>query len=518
MQRFKRSFILLTCRHLLKGAVRAGVYTGGQGACTNKKLCYTKAMEQRGMERKQICALKGRAERTKRKGLFSSLLFSSLLFSLLMLCAGCTGNGGAANSDGEIYNPDGTPVSSNSAGGGTGGGSSAAGAGSSASGGFTASDLWNRANAGDATGIVQLVSSDTQASPETCTIVFSASDLGLPSGGTARLVIEEIAYDVTASADADGNVTFVVPLIQVGATVTVELSVMDASDTVLWYGSKTQQVGNGDNLEITLESQVSASEVIMKTGSEIKTALVALGATTAPLKTFAASPTPPADGAATQKLSADDSPVEVLAWCDGTSIKYYAAGYTDASPAVKIPLNADSSNMFYLCSKLSSIDLSGFDTGSVTTMNCMFYDCSSLGSLDLSSFDTSSVTDMSCMFSGCEVLTSIIGLSSFDTSSVTDMGFMFASSGLTSLDLSSFDISSVNNIQYMFYQCNVLGTIYVSSTFDTTNITSNAYMFYNCTALVGGAGTTFDPGAIVNDYIYARIDGDGGPGYFTLKP
>ncbi len=41
-------------------------------------------MEQRGMERKQICALTGRAERTKRKGLFSSLLFSSLLFSSLL--------------------------------------------------------------------------------------------------------------------------------------------------------------------------------------------------------------------------------------------------------------------------------------------------------------------------------------------------------------------------------------------------------------------------------------------------
>ena len=455
------------------------------------------------------------------------------------------------------------------------GGSSAAGAGSSASsGGFTASDLWNRANAGDATGIVQLVSSDTQASPETCTIVFSASDLGLPSGGTVRLVIEEIAYDVTATADADGNVTFEVPLIQVGATVTVELSVMDTDDTVLWYGSTTQQVGNGDTLAITLESQVSASEVIMKTGSEIKTALVALGAKTAPLKTFAASPIPPADGVATQKLSADDSPVEVLAWldADGTSIKYYAAGYTDASPAVKIPLNANSSSMFETCSQLSSIDMSGFDTGnvtnmsgmfngcsgltsltglsgfdtsSVTDMSDMFYHCSGLTSLDLSGFDTGkvthmsymfadcsgltsldvsgfntgSVTDMSVMFADCSGLTSLTGLSGFNTGSVTNMSSMFSGcSGLGSLDLSNWNTSNVSSsrMYHMFKSCSSLVTIYASAGpagFTTANITSGNNMFDGCTSLVGGAGTAFDPG--FTDKTYARIDGDGGPGYFT---
>ena len=507
-----------------------------------------------------------------------------------MLCAGCTGNGGAAYSDGSVYNPDGTPVSSNSAGGGTGGGSSGAGAGSSASGGFTASDLWNRANAGDATGIVQLVSSDTQASPETCTIAFSASDLGLPSGGTARLVIEEIAYDVTASADADGNVTFEVPLIQVGATVTVELFVMDTDDTVLWYGSKTQQVGNGDNLEITLESQVSGPTVIMKTGPNIKTALVALGAKTDPVKTFAASSIPPADGVTTEKLSADDSPTEVLAWCDGTSIKYYAAGYTDTG--TKIPLNADSSKMFYYCDKLSSIDLSGFDTSNVTNMDYMFYQCSGLSSLNLSGFDTGKVTNMQsmfyscgltsldvsgfdtgnvitmdnmfrycggltsldvsgwntgkvenmkCMFAGCSGLTSL-DVSGFDTSSATNMDSLFGScSGLSSLDVSGFNTGSVTNMATMFYNCSSLGsldlsnwntsnvtnmkqmfqncsslgTIYGSAGFDTTNVTgsNSTGMFSGCTSLQGGAGTTFDPG--VTDKTYARIDGDGGPGYFT---
>ena len=39
-------------------------------------------------------------------------------------------------------------------------------------------------------------------------------------------------------------------------------------------------------------------------------------------------------------------------------------------------------------------------------------------------------------------------------------------------------------------------------------------MFPNYTSLVGGAGTTYNIGN-PSDKTYARIDGDGGPGYFT---
>ena len=31
--------------------------------------------------------------------------------------------------------------------------------------------------------------------------------------------------------------------------------------------------------------------------------------------------------------------------------------------------------MFFLCSSLTSLDVSGFDTSNVTDMGCMFYDC-----------------------------------------------------------------------------------------------------------------------------------------------
>ena len=53
------------------------------------------------------------------------------------------------------------------------------------------------------------------------------------------------------------------------------------------------------------------------------------------------------------------------------------------------------SNMFYYCSSLTSLDVSGWDVGAVTNMSSMFYNCYSLTSLDVSSWDFSKVTTAS---------------------------------------------------------------------------------------------------------------------------
>ena len=242
----------------------------------------------------QLHSAEKRTSTGRRRGsslLFSSLLFSSLLFSSLIIFSlsfsACTGNGGAANSNGELYNPNNTPVSSS-------GGSASGNSGSSASGteSFTAQDLMELANAGNAGGIIRRVTSDVVSSPETCTVSMTAADLGLPAGGSVRLVISGIDYDETVTADADGNVSFVVPLIAVDSTVTVELSVMDANGTLLWYGSKTEQVSDGFNLDITLTGQAGALPVTVDktvltataTSAELATITIT-GATETPLLT-----------------------------------------------------------------------------------------------------------------------------------------------------------------------------------------------------------------------------------------
>ena len=180
--------------------------------------------------------------------------------------------------------------------------------------------------------------------------------------------------------------------------------------------------------------------------------------------------------------------------------------------------------MFSGCSGLTSLDVSNFNTANVTNMEYMFSGCSGLESLDVNNFNTENVTYMRYMFFGCSSLTSL-DLSNFNTTNVTDMGDMFSGcSGLTSLDLSNFNTSKViydaDNYQYgiqnMFSGCSALTTIYVGEGWNIDNLTESADVFKGCTALVGGAGTTYD--ADHTDYTYAHIDGGPlNPGYLTDK-
>lgn len=98
--------------------------------------------------------------------------------------------------------------------------------------------------------------------------------------------------------------------------------------------------------------------------------------------------------------------------------------------------------LFWKCTGLKSVDLSGLNTSSTTNMSWMFRDCSSLKNIkfkngDNTFFHTSKVNNMLEMFNGAGV--SKLDLSSFDTSSLTEMASMLANcSNLTSVNISSF--------------------------------------------------------------------------------
>ena len=139
-------------------------------------------------------------------------------------------------------------------------------------------------------------------------------------------------------------------------------------------------------------------------------------------------------------------------------------------------------SMFNGCSGLTSLDVSGLDTSCVTNMGGMFYGCSGLTSLDVSDWNTSKVTELGSMFGGCSGLTSL-DLSGLDTSKVTYMGAMFSGcSGLTSLDLSHLDTSSATYMFSMFRDCSGLTSLDLSH-LDTSNVTNMSSMFYGCSAL-----------------------------------
>lgn len=142
----------------------------------------------------------------------------------------------------------------------------------------------------------------------------------------------------------------------------------------------------------------------------------------------------------------------------------------------------DLSSMVEGCSGLKTIDVSKLDTSSVTNMSCMFEGCSELTALDVSGMDTSNVTDMSYMFGNCSGLTEL-NIKDLKTSKVTDMSHMFEGcSGLTSLNVNGMDTSNVINMSEMFALCSKLNNLEISG-INTSKVTDMSGMFEYCTAL-----------------------------------
>lgn len=123
-------------------------------------------------------------------------------------------------------------------------------------------------------------------------------------------------------------------------------------------------------------------------------------------------------------------------------------------------LTTNLTDFFTGMTKITSIDVSSFDTNKATNISSMFNSCSSLTSLDCSNFSTQNNTSLSYFCSGCSSLTSIIFSSKFKTNKVKSFQCCFSScSSLASLDLSSFDFSACEEFQMMFNGCENLISI-----------------------------------------------------------
>ncbi len=142
-------------------------------------------------------------------------------------------------------------------------------------------------------------------------------------------------------------------------------------------------------------------------------------------------------------------------------------------------------------SRLTSIEgLNFLNTSNVTSMKAMFYGCSALQTLDVSGFITSYVSDASSMFFSCQ--------------------------SLRMLNLTSFELYRATDLSYMFAGCSQLKTIYVSPEWTIHPNANTSYMFDYCSNnLVGGLGTVWSSSHV--DGEYARIDsGTANPGYLTM--
>lgn len=108
--------------------------------------------------------------------------------------------------------------------------------------------------------------------------------------------------------------------------------------------------------------------------------------------------------------------------------------------------------LFDTIDKLCVLDVSTWDTSSVTNMNDCFNACGSKSTqtftVDLSGWDTSSVTYMDEMFQDSNI--KVKGLRNFDTSKVISMCSMFSGSPAANKDIENWNTSSLENIHYMF--------------------------------------------------------------------
>ena len=157
-----------------------------------------------------------------------------------------------------------------------------------------------------------------------------------------------------------------------------------------------------------------------------------------------------------------------------------------------VKANPDSAYAFYSFQNVERIDLTNFDTSSVTDMYYMFYyagyNAQTFNIVGLTKFDTSSVTDMDSMFycAGYNAATWDVGnLSGWDTSGVISMIQMFAYAGRSATswsvgDLSRWDTSSVISMSSMFSSAGRDATTWNIgnlSRWDTSNVIGMGSMF-----------------------------------------
>ena len=138
---------------------------------------------------------------------------------------------------------------------------------------------------------------------------------------------------------------------------------------------------------------------------------------------------------------------------------------------------------------LITIDLSGWKTSHVTTMNSTFYNCPKFIGKGLQKWNTTAVTDISGMFFNCSQLNQSItlDLSGWQTSLVTTMNSTFQGcSNFIGQGLDKWITSSLTTMDYMFYNCSKLNqSIILDLSWNTSQVTTMNSTFQGCTNFIG---------------------------------
>ena len=132
----------------------------------------------------------------------------------------------------------------------------------------------------------------------------------------------------------------------------------------------------------------------------------------------------------------------------------------------------------------SFIDLTDIDVSELDDLSDIFTRLNEVEVIDISGWDTSNVTSMDDMFRKCAKLKNIIGIENLDVSKLEDAnGMFYMCENLVELDLTNWNPVSLQKTHYMFYGCSNLKIIKNIENWQLPNIMDVSSMFYDCTKL-----------------------------------
>ena len=136
--------------------------------------------------------------------------------------------------------------------------------------------------------------------------------------------------------------------------------------------------------------------------------------------------------------------------------------------------------LFRGCHNITFVDLSNFDSSTITAIHAMFYDCFSLTSINFGQLDTSRLITFRYMFVNCFSLISL-NLSNFDISQVTQMEHLFdGCSSISYINLPTIYAYQIDRMEYMFTNCSKLGYLNMNNVIESeTKVFSTTDMFKN---------------------------------------
>ena len=145
---------------------------------------------------------------------------------------------------------------------------------------------------------------------------------------------------------------------------------------------------------------------------------------------------------------------------------------------------ADVSNMFQQCSALQTADLSNWNVPNLMNTYQMFAKAANLKSVDTTNWRTDSLENMSWIFQECTSLQNVVGINDIDVSNVTTMqGTFYECKSLQSLDLTKWKPSKVTDMYGMFQDCDSM-VEFKADTWELDSVTTTYCMFKSCDSLV----------------------------------